>query len=136
MRFTRVTVALVAAFTAIVLGFTTVPAQAAKPRHDIDNFSAGETSRDGVFYAKGLAYTAKGQRIYLQSARKGTNKWSTRKSTVADRTSGRFVFRFGGLCNHKYRIYIKGDAQQTSTAWFNYGIPDGKLHSYFGTITC
>ena len=135
MRFVKLLTAMVAVFTAVTLGLTMAPAQAVA-RHDIRNFSAGGTGTDGVFYAKGLAYTAKGQRIYLQAKAKGSSTWRTKKSTTSDPGTGRFVFRFSGSCGSAWRIFIQGDAQQVSTAWFNYGYPDGKLHSYFGKITC
>ncbi|MCX6400337.1 MAG: hypothetical protein NTX33_10465 [Propionibacteriales bacterium] len=140
MRFTRLFTAVVALLMAAIVGFTTTTpshaaataAVAAKPAHQISNFSSGPTSTQNVFYAKGLAWTAKGHRIYLQNTTKSRSTWRTIKSTVATADSGRFVFKFSGPVGSKWRIYIKEDAQQRATSQFTYG--DSVLHTYFGKI--
>lgn len=141
MRFTRLFTAVVALLMAAIVGFTTTTpsnaaatAAAAKPAHQISNFSSGETSTANVFYAKGLAWTAKGHRVYLKYWTKDRDRSTLVKSTVADPTSGRFVFKFRGPCGAKFYIAIREDAQQRFTSYFTYG--DTVLHSYFGKVTC
>lgn len=142
MRFTRLFTAVIALLTVAVVGFTTTTpsnatvstAAAAKPAHQIKNFSSGTTSTRNVFYAKGLAWTAKGQRVYLKYWTKDRDRSVTYKSVVTDPDTGRFVFRFKGPCGSKWYIAIREDKQQRRTTYFTYG--DTVLHSYFGKIRC
>jgi hypothetical protein len=137
MRSTKLLTLLVAAFTAAVLGLTTLPAEAAKPPHRLENFAAGIANNSkNILWAKGKAPTAKGQRIYLQYAKWGSHRWHTKESTLSTKKTGRFYFRFKSGCGVRWRLYIKADKQQRNTSKFTYNPERPEVRKYFARWFC
>ncbi len=124
MRITRIVTALVAAFTAAMLGFTLAPANAAaapvatkaaaKPKHVIENLSAGKASAR-KFYAKGNAVTFKGKKIKLQRQLKGSSRWVTVQQKKTKPANGKFNFKFSGKCGTKFRLVLKATSTYKKT---------------------
>jgi hypothetical protein len=113
MRNARTITALVAAFTAVVLGFGHVAADAATlPQHNIINFAAGEGTPNH-FYIKGNVTTAKGHKVFLQ--RKSGTSWVTKKYDVAAASSGFFRINFTGPVGSCWRILVKATKFRRTT---------------------
>jgi hypothetical protein len=112
MRNLRIVTALVAAFTAIVLGLSQAPAQATLPQHNIINLSAGESTSNN-FYVKGNVTTAKGHKVFLQ--KKSGTSWVTKKYDVAALNSGFFRINFTGPVGSCYRILVKATKFRRTT---------------------
>jgi curli biogenesis system outer membrane secretion channel CsgG len=115
MRFTRTVTALIAIFTAALLGLTAAPTQAVAPvsgevaarvKHSIPNLKAGEIRNSGRFYVKGNAVTYPKGKIKLERKRKGAKSW-TKVQVKKTSSTGRFKFKFDDRCGTKFRLVLK-----------------------------
>jgi hypothetical protein len=112
MRNARIVTALIAAFTAIVLGFSVAPAQATLPQHVIQNLVAAEGTANH-FYVKGNVTTAKGHKVFLQ--KKSGTSWATKSYDVAAANSGFFRINFTGPVGSCFRILVKATKFRRTT---------------------
>lgn len=116
MRQVRILTALFAALAMLLLGFSNVSSADAQvashttarklPQHIIKNLTPGTASKNH-FYVKGNVTTAKGHKIILQKAPKGTNKWSFKASKKAAKNSGFFRINFTSPVHTCFRILVK-----------------------------
>lgn len=121
MRHLRIVTAAIAAVAALLLALGSGSSATAHtairtvlPPHVFTSLSGGKSSA-GHFYVKGNVVTAKGKRIYLQKAPRGTTRWSFKASTTTARTSGFFRFNFTskvGLC---YRVKVPATSTRRAT---------------------
>ncbi|GAA4814106.1 hypothetical protein ACFQ0K_05995 [Nocardioides caeni] len=137
MRFTRILTALIAAFTAVMLSFTMgssaqaapvadgpVATKVAKPKHTFTRLKADETRREGVFYVQARLTSNPGQRVWLRSWHRSTNRWRNVKSVITRSDTGGFKMTFAGRCGTRFRLYA------AETASF------ARTEVYIGAITC
>ncbi|GAB3856492.1 hypothetical protein GCM10028801_13550 [Nocardioides maradonensis] len=111
MRHLRIITAAVAAVAALLLALGSASGASAHtaakvlPAHTFTSLTGGKVSGHH-YYIKGNVTTAKGRKIVLQKARKGSGNWRYKATTRTALNSGFFRFDFYSLAGFCYRVVV------------------------------